>query len=188
MAGASSRIYKTNTAGVFSSWSAVSTTSWGNTAVQINGISTLDGTTVFAVGNGGYVFKYDGTSWTQLYTSLLLLSSPPNLYSLSLTSNNELFIYGSINFVAKSINGGTSWSQLSVFTSGSTTISTSTRPPHAISMLTSSVVFVGSVSGALRQTVTSGVKWTDSTTLASAAGRMILSVDIFSSNVGVAGK
>jgi photosystem II stability/assembly factor-like uncharacterized protein len=174
-----SRVYRTTTAGVFSAWTSL-TTSF-STQFQINGVGTLNGVDVFIVGNGGYMYKYDGLTWTRLFPQ-----APGALYSLSLSSNDEIFVYGAGNFVAKTIDGGTSWSNLTVFTSGSTTISVAARPPHAISMLTSSVVFVGSISGALRQTITSGSTWTDATTLASSSS--ILTVDIYSSNVGVAGK
>ncbi len=175
--GASGRVYKTNTASVFSSWSTITSPA----TFQINGVATLDGTVVYVVGASGNVYKYSGTSWTKQMSSV----TSESLYSISMVSNNEVFISGGANFVAKTINGGTTWSTLSVFTSGTTTY---TRPPHAISMLTSSVVLVGSASGSIRQTITSGVKWTDATSLASSAGRSILCLYVFSSNVGIAGE
>ncbi len=151
---------------------------------QINGVASLDGTVVYAVGNSGNVYRYSGSSWTLQMSSV----TSSNLYSVSMKSNNDIFVFGAANFVAKTSNGGTSWSILSVFTSGSTSMSSSTRPPHALAMLTSSVVLVGSASGAIRQTITSGSKWTDATTLASSAGRSVLCVHMYSSNVGIAGE
>lgn len=182
-AGASSKVFKSNVAaGIFAPWSQLTTTSLPT--FQINDISSIDGSVLVIVGDSGYIYKYQGSSWTQLMTSV----TTSNLYALSQISNYEWFVVGADNFVAKTTNGGVTWTTLNAFTSGSTTMTQSTRPPHSISMLTSSVGMVGSVSGALLQTVNGGNHWADAMTLASAAGRMILSVSMYSSNVGVAGK
>jgi photosystem II stability/assembly factor-like uncharacterized protein len=175
----SAKVYKTRTSKVFSSWSAM--TSPGS--FQVNGIATLDGTVVFLVGTSGNVYKHDGSTWTQLMSSITTNA----LYSLSMTSNNDVFLYGANNFVAKTKNGGTTWTTLSsVFESGSTSVTATTRPPHAISMLSSSVVMVGSKTGAIRQTITSGSRWKNATTIAT--GKTIYCLFLYSSNVGLAGK
>jgi photosystem II stability/assembly factor-like uncharacterized protein len=147
---------------------------------QVNGIATIDGTVLYAVGTSGNVYKYSGTSWTQLMSSVTMNT----LYSVSMTSNNDVFLYGASNFVAKTSNGGSTWNTLSVFTGTSATYS-STRPPHAISMLSSSIVMVGSGSS-LRQTITSGSTWTDAMEISS--GRTLSCLFLYSSNVGIAGK
>lgn len=162
---------------VLSAWTSFSSPA----NFQINGIATVDGTVLYAVGVAGNVYKYSGSSWSKLMSS----TTTNNLYSVAMTSNNEVFLYGASNFVAKTIDGGSTWTTLSVFTSGSTTI---IRPPHALSMLTSSVVMIGSGSGAIRETITSGVKWNDATIIASSTGRSILCLYLYSSNVGIAGK
>jgi photosystem II stability/assembly factor-like uncharacterized protein len=177
--GASGRIYRTTTAYEYTAWSTMTSPS----SFQINAINTIDGNVLYVVGNSGNVFKYTESTWNQLMVS----TTTSNLYSLSQISDNEVYILGANNFVAKTADGGVTWSLLSVFTSGSTTLASTTRPPHAVSMLTSAVGLIGSTSGALRQTVNGGATWYDAMTLAASAGRSILTVSMYSSNVGVAG-
>jgi photosystem II stability/assembly factor-like uncharacterized protein len=104
-----------------------------------------------------------------------------------LISNKDIVVYGSDNYVAKTTDAGINWSPLSVFTSGTTTVSDSIKP-HAIAMVTSSVIFVGSTTGGMLQTSTGGSTWTDAVSVEASAGRQILCVDMYSSIFGIAGK
>ena len=181
MGGTSGTLYTSSYTSSFVTWTAVTSPE----TMQVNGIATVDGVIVYLVGTGSdgkgrlYHSTNSGSSWTRITN----VGSTVALYSISLSSSSEIMVQGASLFVARSWNSGSTWSSMTVFTSGSTT---STRPPHALSMYSRTIAVAGSISGALRETDNGGLSWFDATTLGQ--GKSIYSAKIYSTDVGVAGK
>ncbi len=177
IAGTGGKVFTSTATDSFSSWTSVTTTP---VSFQINCVSSYDGTIVYVVGAGGRMYKSSnsGSTWTSLTTG-----ATAALYTISEVGNSTLMVQGASLFAARTTNGGTSWTRIYPFSSGTTT---STRPPHALSMLTTSIAISCNVSGELKQTVNGGSRWTSATTLG--VGRSIFSVSMYSTDVGIAGK
>jgi photosystem II stability/assembly factor-like uncharacterized protein len=175
-------VYYSTNATTYANWTQLTVPE----TMQINAIASYDGIVVYLVGVGnsdskGRIYKSSdsGSSWTKLTT----LGSTVALYSISITSDEEIMVQGASLFVSRSLDGGSTWSTMSVYTSGTTT---STRPPHALSMLSRTIAYSGSISGAMKMTVNGGSSWSTATTLAQA--KSIYSIKIYSTDVGIAGE
>ena len=150
---------------------------------DITGVTTIDGVVAYACSSDGQVYKTSdaGQSWNSFYTE-----SELSLYSITQSDESNLMIIGDNNFVAKSIDGGVTWSTLSVFTYGST--SSFLASIHSLSMISPSVAFAGSPEGILMQTRTGGMIWYECSIMNSEQVSYIYTVNIYSTDVGVAGK
>ena len=179
-AGIAGRIFTSDNTSNFVNWNEISPAQY---SFQINGISTYDGIQVFAVGEMGSVITTNdqGSSWSELF-----LNTTQTLYCISQCSNLDMVILGDLPYAIVSNDGGINWNYWMVF--NSSTIS-SFRPPHNVDMLSPAVIFAGSSNnGEIAMSRTRGNVWITINTQASLAGNVIYSLDLYSTDVGVAGK
>lgn len=153
--------------------------------LDLFGFSTVDGYTVFTCGTDGFVYKSSdsGTTWSTVNSNL---NVGYILYTVEQANNDFVLVLGESDYVIKSTNGGSDWTVLNVFPDSDSPISF--LPPHAISILSPSVVFIGSLDGVIMQTKTAGEKWYQANFMESSNLNPIYTLSVFSTNVGVAGK
>ena len=150
--------------------------------MDLYGISTIDGVKLFACASNGFVYisSDSGLTWINSFTGNAIA-----LYAIDQANDDVLMVLGESNFVGRSIDGGVTWTSLSVFSSGSTG---SILPTHTLSMISSTVAFAGSVEGIILQTNTGGEKWFETELVDSEITiEPIYTVSIYSSEVGIAG-
>ena len=96
-------------------------------------VCTIDGVSSIAVGNVGIIFysKDTGSSWHASSSS----ATTADINALSCLSSTVAVASGANGYVAKTVNGGVTWTLLSVFSSSSFT-------SYGISIVNSNVIFV----------------------------------------------
>eukprot|EP00981_Chlorochromonas_danica_P009796 scaffold2830_cov175-Ochromonas_danica.AAC.1 len=179
--GSSGKIAKASDSSGYSSWSYISLS--GSDNPDLYDAVSFDGKTVYVVGMSGSIYRSvnGGSTWTALTSSL---NTNDDIYSISSVSNTVLMLFGSSNFAAKSTNGGDSWSLMNITSTGSTTAA---NPAHAIQMLSPSVAYCGSANGYIYYTVNGGHNWHVETRVAVNIKQKVLSLNLYSTTVGVAG-
>ncbi len=176
-AGSASTVYTSDSTSAFATWTKL--TSPG-VSVLLYDCKTIDGLTLFVVGESGTMLKWSSNSWSQLTTV-----TATNLQTVSMISNLELMIQGSNstnNYFGRSTDGGSTWTAFSLFTSPWTLA----YPQHALFMLTSKIAFAGSIDGRIMQTANGGRSW--STAFTTTSDKMIFTISMYSSDVGIAGE
>lgn len=178
-AGAAGNVFTSTESSQFSAWSTVTPLPG---AFRINSISTYSGTIVYVVGIKGNMYQSinSGVSWNKLTPSISV-----DFYAISQANDQVAMVLGKNNFVLKTNDGGTLWTNTSVFESLSRSF-VSIFPPHSISMLSSSVVAVGTGNVASIQiSVDNGNNWDVATDLPTVG---INCLKLYSTDVGFAGK
>lgn len=85
---------------------------------------------------------------------------------------------GSSSFVAKTTNGGQTWTQMSIFQSSGISIRF-----HSISMLSDYVAYVAGSDGTVYMTTNSGTSWSR----IASTGALLLSLSVYDTKTAVAG-
>lgn len=118
--GTAAQVYRSSYTSGFATWTLCSPTTSGT----LYGISSFDGTNVIAVGstNAGvariYYSSNSGSSWTQA-TGLTTTSI---VYCVAHGSSSFALAAGLNSYVARTTNGGATWTTLSVFSASTVTI------------------------------------------------------------------
>lgn len=178
-------VYYSDLSSSYDSWSYVSVT--GVSPPQLNTVTTFDGIIVYTAGGLGNIYRSvdGGQSWSALSSG-----TNYNLYSLSQSTNNNVMVLGAENFALRTKDGGQNWIAMSIFQSGSTTVQgspTNLRPPHALSMISTSVAFAGSASGEVYRTNNGGLRWESETSIVIDAGQSAYTLRVESTNVAIVG-
>lgn len=128
-------------------------------------ICTIDGVSVIAVGNIGFIY-YSTDSGSNWYKSSSIGASAVDINAVSCYSSNVAFASGASNYVAKSTDGGSTWTALSVFSDG-------VYSSYGISAVDLSSIYVSgfilgdsTYQGSIYKTSNGGTSWTlESSTL-----------------------
>jgi len=147
------------------------------TGILFYDISSYDGINVIAVGTYGckYYFSTTGSSGIGSVSSY---SGKDDINCVAHGNSTTAFAAGSNAFVAKTVNGGKSWTKLSVYTS-----STAVTEYKGISFLNINEVFIAGSQGEIFRSSNGGASWI----LMASDNVEYLSISIFSDLKGVAG-
>ena len=174
-AGISNRVYTASDSNSFSSWEPVSPTGISPSGIFWD-ISTLNGDDVIAVGQRGYIYYSSdaGANWSAGTSGVTTI-----IYCVDHGSSSSVAMAaGASSYVAKTVDGGATWSTMSVYSSGSVT----TRF-HAIYMHTDSEAYIAGSNGEVYSTDDGGSTWT----LEASTGVTLFSIEVLSNLVGAAG-
>jgi photosystem II stability/assembly factor-like uncharacterized protein len=136
--------------------------------------STYDGINVITVGSGGKIF-YSNSSASRWYSSSSGTST--TIYCLSHSYSLKAMVGGANSYVAKTSDGGKTWSTMSVF-SNSVTIRF-----HSISLLSDIEAFVAGSDGIIYSTTNFGSSWAR----IASTGAMLYSISAYDSATVIAG-
>eukprot|EP01033_Poteriospumella_lacustris_P001023 gene1023-739_t len=141
---------------------------------------TVNGVDVYVVGDSGtmYYSANSGTDWSSVTSP-----TSQSLYDIQAASASIMYVYGANNVVFKTTNGFSSTTTLTVFTANSTTITSLT--PHALSVVNSALVFIGSFGGSIYVTKNGGKTW--DFTGEPSRGQPITCLGAYQSNLALAG-
>lgn len=153
--GTATQVYRSSQASGYATWTTVSPSTSGT----LYGISSYDGTNVIAVGSvsgQGKIFysSNSGTSgsWS-LSTTMNLPTTGTIVYCVDHGSSTFAMAAGLNSYVAKTSDGGATWTRMTVF-SGTVTIRY-----QAISVLGTQSAYVAGANGQIYRTVDGGSSW-----------------------------
>lgn len=138
-------------------------------------ISTYDGVNVIAVGaNGNIYYSSDSiATWSAGNSGVTSI-----VYCVDHGDSLVAMAAGAASYVAKTEDGGATWTALSVFSSGDVTVRF-----HAIHMRSSTDAFIAGSNGDVYSTFDGGSTWT----LTASTGSILYSIEQFAADVGAAG-
>lgn len=144
----------------------------------VYGVSTINGVNVVAVilSSTGSRIAYStnsGTSWT---TAMTLTGV--SLYCVAHGDNSFALAGGSTSFIARTLDGGVTWANLTTFPNTAGVIRY-----QAISVLSTTIAFVAGSNGRIYQTLDQGSTWT----IVARTGVELQSIAMLSTSYGVAG-
>lgn len=151
--GTATQVYRSSDASGYTSWTSVAASSSGT----LYGISTFDGINVIATGSAsgqGRIFytSNSGSSWTQS-TSAHLPSTNTIVYCVDHGSPSFAMAAGLNSYVAKTTDGGVTWTAMTVFGSSITI------RYQAISVLGTQSAYVAGSNGQIYRTLDGGSNW-----------------------------
>jgi photosystem II stability/assembly factor-like uncharacterized protein len=156
-------------------WTDVSPSAGG---LMYYDISSLDGTNVIAVASRGAVrYSSDaGTTWATPTTSI---STSITLYAVTHSPSSALLamIAGSSSYVAKTSDGGQTWTKLTVFSSSIV------LRFHCLSMISDTTAYIAGTNGELYETSDFGTTWSR----LAASGATLYSLSVHNSTKVIAG-
>ena len=135
---------------------------YSNVTVQFNAVSTFDGVNVIMVGNAGLAYYTSdmGASWAPTTSSLWTIG---DLYCVSSGSASVAYAGvgagGAGGTLLKTTDGGATWTSLAAVLQPLLPVNDAFRF-HAISALTSNVIYASSATGVLVKSVNGGRSFT----------------------------
>lgn len=138
--------------------------------------SSFDGTNVIAVASSGYIYysHTSGGSWYQTTNSF----TTESIYCLSHSSSLIAMAGGASGYVAKTNDGGESWTKMTVFSSSSVSVQL-----HSISLLSNTDAYVAGDDGSVYMTVNFGSSWSR----IASTGAILYSLSVYDSLTAIAG-
>ncbi len=130
---------------------------------------------IITVSFDGYIL-YSNNSATNWYQGSS--GTTTNLYCLAHSSSLIAMVGGLSSFVAKTSNGGKTWTQMSVFPSTVVDVRF-----HSISMLSDTVAYVAGSDGTVYMTTDGGSSWSR----IASTGAYFLSLSVYDTKTAVAG-
>lgn len=114
--------------------------------------STLDGINVIAVGISGRIFysSNQGSSWTLTASS----GTTSSINCVAHGSSSVAMVGGGSSFVARTVNGGVTWTTLSVFSASNVVVRF-----HSIGMIGVNVAYIAGNNGQILVTYNGGSSW-----------------------------
>jgi photosystem II stability/assembly factor-like uncharacterized protein len=174
--GTSAQVYRASNSTKYKTWTLKNPTTSGT----LYGISSYDGVNVIAVGstNAGspriYYSYASANSWSQTSST----GASGVIYCVSHGNATFAMAAGQSAYIARTYNGGKTWSTMSVFSSTSTIIRY-----QALSVLSTSEAYVSGSTGQIYKTVNGGNSWS----LLVSTRSTLTSLSMYSSSRGVAG-
>jgi photosystem II stability/assembly factor-like uncharacterized protein len=174
--GFGNKVYRSLASSGYLTWASVSPSP--GVSIQFNDVSSVDGINVIIVGSRGsaYYSSNSGTSWTKGTNGLAITAV---VYCVAHATTLTAFAGGDKGYVARTVNGGSTWTTLSVFTNPTTI----TVRFHAISTFQSTYVFVAGSNGFIYWSSDTGASWT----LLVNTAQTIYSISMYDLTNGVAG-
>lgn len=175
--GTATQVFRSTSATGYTTWTSVAPSTSGT----LYGISSYDGVNVIAVGSTsgqGRIFytSTSGSSWTQS-TSANLPTTGTIVYCVDHGSSLFAMAAGLNSYVAKTTDGGATWTRLTVF-SGTVTIRY-----QAISVLGTQSAYVAGSNGQIYRTLDGGSTWS----MVGSTGTTLTSLSMKDFTHGVAG-
>ncbi|RYG69784.1 hypothetical protein EON64_01855 [archaeon] len=177
--GAGNGVRRSSYTTSFTSWISLST---GADGAFWYDVSTVDGVNLIIVGADGLIYysSSSGTTWTSgdsgTTNDIYCVSHAPSSLTIAMTA-------GALGYLAKTENGGSTWTVMPAFPSDYT------ARFRSISLLTTSEAYVAAYnaseasSGVIYRTVDGGVTWG----LIATVNDQIYSLGMYTSTYGVAG-
>eukprot|EP01031_Cornospumella_fuschlensis_P037075 gene37075-45002_t len=177
--GAGNIIRRSSYTASFSSWTTLSTDAAG--ALWFD-VSTVDGENVIVVGADGTVYysSSSGTTWIAAESG-----TTNDIYCVNHASSSSTFAMaaGALGYLAKTENGGSTWTTMTAFSSNYT------ARFRSISLLSTSEAYVAAYSatgasvGVIYRTLNGGIAWE----LIATVSDQVFSLSMLSSMYGVSG-
>jgi photosystem II stability/assembly factor-like uncharacterized protein len=174
--GSGNKVYLSYASSGYLTWVAKSPSP--GVSIQFNDVSSVNGIDVIIVGSRGsaYFSSTSGDSWTKGTNGLAITTV---LYCVAHATTLTAFAGGDKGYVARTTNGGSTWTTLSVFTNPTTV----TVRFHAISTFQSTYVFVAGSNGFIYWSSNTGDSWT----LLVNTAQTLYSISMYDLSNGVAG-
>ena len=172
--GSSNEVYSASNSTGYETWTDISPTGVTPSG-RFYDVSTLNGVDVIVVGQHGHVYYSDnsGASWTAGTSGTSQI-----VYCVDHGSSNLVAMAaGGASYVAKTVDGGATWSSISVYSSG-----TVTTRFHAIYMHTDLLAYVAGDNGEIYSTDDGGVSWS----LEASTGFELFAIEQLTADVGAA--
>lgn len=158
-----------------STWSKLSPKQTFNSNETFFDISTFDGVSFIAVGSKGYIYHLNSNGSSGSWSA----GSTISVYCIAHGAASTAISAGTNSFVAKTTNGGASWTVLSVYSSTSVT-----TQYKAVSFLSMNEIFIAGTNGEIHHSIDGGDNWSLQSSMQSVT---LLSIAILNNEKGVLG-
>lgn len=175
--GTTTQVFRSSQSSSYATWTAVP----ASTSGTLYGISSYDGVNVIAVGSTsgqGRIFytSTSGSSWT-LSSTMNLPSTGTIVYCVDHGSATFAMAAGLNSYVARTTDGGATWTRMTVFSSSITI------RYQSISVLGTQSAYVAGSNGQIYSTINGGSSWN----LIASTGVTLMSLTMTDFTHGVAG-